>query len=231
MKNIFSRFFSIIIILFAAKDAFSQRKGIFTPVDIHLQQFIDKSERYSQYEGKQIRKIHIVVLEPFGTTVDDTTIFHPHLPGKVGNFIHTTTKEFIVHNLLLIQEGDSFDALLARETERIIRQSAFVKDTRTLIEEVDENFVEVTFVVGDLWSINANVHSLRGPTSVTIYEHNFFGLAHAIDNTITYDFERGGRLGVFGSYSIPFVQNTFASFTAFYSTSGISSFRGISLQR
>jgi hypothetical protein len=230
MKNLYFGFFIFMMILLG-KEAFSQRRSLFTPVDVHLQEVIDKSERYIQYESKYIRRINVKVLEPFGTTVDDTTDYHAHWPGKIGNFIHIKTRESIVYNLILLEEGKAFDALLARETERLIRQSGFVKDTRTLISVVEDDYVDVTFVVGDLWSINANLYSLTGPTSFKVYDRNFLGLSHTLENTFTYDFEKGGKLAIYGSYKMPFIENTFVSLTAFYSTSDINSLRGIKLNR
>jgi hypothetical protein len=213
------------------KDAISQRNGIFTPVDVEIQRFIDKSERYIEFEGRTIRNIHITILEPFGTVVEDTTVNQVNWPGRVGNFLHIQTRESIIRNLLLMREGQEFDALVARETTRLIRQSGFVKDSRIVVEEVGDDLVDLTFVVGDLWTINADLLSLREPTAFRVYENNFLGLAHRIDNTFSYNFETGRDFNMFGSYTIPYIQNTYASLTAFYNTAALTNLRGLVLQR
>jgi hypothetical protein len=221
----------IILVIIYGEDAFSQRGGIFSPVFIDYNNSVDKSERYLQYEGKIIKTLHIKTLEPFGTSVDDTTDYHPHLLGRIGNTLHITTRESVIRNIILLKEGQPFNALNARESERIIRQTGFVRDARLRVVETEDGMVEVHIVSGDFWSIVPNIYSLRNPYEAGLTEGNFLGISHRLDANLIYDAERN-HFASYGSYTIPFIRNTFGSLSAFYSAGrdgeGVS---GISLQR
>jgi hypothetical protein len=224
------RFFFLIILLFG-KDAFSQKGGIFSPVFIEFTNSVDKSERYLQFQGKIIKKLHVYAVEPFGTSVDDTTFYEPHLLGRIGNFFHIKTRESTLRNIILLKEGQAFDALEARESERILRQTAFVRDARLIVAKTEDDMVEVFIVSGDFWSIMPHVYSFENPYEAGISEDNFLGLAHRINNTFIYDSERRS-ISSYGSYTIPFIRNTFTSVSAYYSTNpqgeGIT---GVSIHR
>ena len=138
-----------IIICSINSPSFAQKSTILEPEMIKKGHF-DKSARYAQYQGRRIREINIIVLKPFGRKVTDTTFAGTNLIVRAGNKLHANTHNFVIENIILIHEGELFDPLATRESERLIRQAAFVKDTRTIITEIGNNQVDVTFVVADL---------------------------------------------------------------------------------
>ncbi|MDQ3192802.1 MAG: hypothetical protein M3Q58_14500 [Bacteroidota bacterium] len=219
-----------LIILIIYKNASAQSGSIFQPIDIGMSTY-NKTERYKQFEGREIRKINIVTLDPIGSTVEDTTINYIPWYGKTLNKLHTTTRKSVIENLLLIKEGEIFDALATRETERLIRDAAFVKDTRIIISEIDDHMVDITIIVSDLFSTNISIISFEEPITIRLHETNFLGLAHDIDNTFSYDFKKKTDFSINGSYTIPYIHNTYASITALYEKSPTRQTKGLIINR
>jgi hypothetical protein len=213
------RFCLFIFLGLIVENASAQFRGIFAPAEVDIASNIDKTERFSQYDGLIIRKLNILVLEPFGRTIVDTTIRADDFLSNLGNALHSNTKEFVVRNIILIKEGQIFDALKLRESERLIRQTGFVRDARSEVEKVNENGVEISLIIGDLWSIRADLQQIREPTILRIVDQNFLGYAHRIDNTFSYDHLSPGNFNIFGNYTIPYIHDTWLSATAFYTTS------------
>ena len=96
------------------------------------------------FEGKIIRHINIVTIDPFGYSINDTAVIPKKLLFKIGNNLHVKTHPFTIKNILLFRENDSFDLLLVKESERLIRslnyvyevvfQISFVENKNDLVE-------------------------------------------------------------------------------------------------
>src|SRR5687768_13302717 len=85
-------------------------------------------QTYKQYEGKIIRSVSILTLEPFGTSLRDTGI-HPHsFIQKAGNTLHIKTRKIAIRQLLLFNKNELFDSLKVKETERLIRSQRYIRD-------------------------------------------------------------------------------------------------------
>ena len=87
-----------------------------------------KQKPYSAFEGKIIRKIHIETLDPFGYSIADTIFRTPSFLTKAGNGLHVKSQHITIRNLLLFRQNQVFDSLLVKESERLVRSSAFVQD-------------------------------------------------------------------------------------------------------
>ena len=81
---------------------------------------------YKKFEGKIIRNINIVTLDPFGYSEVDTTKKPKNWFEKKGNGIHIKTKKFAIQNLLLIRKNKPLDSLLVKESVRLIRAQSYV---------------------------------------------------------------------------------------------------------
>jgi hypothetical protein len=179
-----------------------------------------KSDYYIRYQGRIIREIYVKTLDPFGATVYDSegepvTIFE-----KWGNELHIKTKSFAVKNQLLFSKGDPLDPLLLRESERILRQSSHVRDARVIVKPLKNNLdtVDVLVILQDVWSITGSANASTTAASVTLSENNFLGIAHQISNTYTYQLDEEGIFN--GSYSVPYIKNTFVRGSANYNIQG-----------
>jgi len=80
------------------------------------------------YRNRIIRDIQVITLEPFGYTVYDTTRHQHNFVQKAGNILHQRSTHLTIKNQLLIKKNTPLDPLKVKESERIIRQSIYVKD-------------------------------------------------------------------------------------------------------
>ncbi|HET6245660.1 MAG: hypothetical protein H0V01_00420 [Bacteroidetes bacterium] len=225
-------FLCFIILAYTLENTSAQNRRILQSVDISTDAIIDKTERYTQYQGTEIRKINIVVLEPFGKpsqidTLENYTVFI----GKTINTLHIKTRKKVIENLMLLKEGESFDALAVRETERLIRSGVYNKDSRVIVSETGSNQVDVTFIIYDKWTINIEAIPSKEPLEFRFYENNFLGLAHQLDHTFSYDLQKNTYTPLSASYTIPYIHNTFTSITAHYGETPLSKAKALIINR
>ena len=67
-----------------------------------------KKPNYIQYEGKIIRNIEIITLDPFGFSDIDSTRVPSNFMDRTGNSLHAKTKNIAIRNLLLIKKNKPF---------------------------------------------------------------------------------------------------------------------------
>ena len=102
-------------------------------------------------EGKIIRKINIVTLDPFGQSVTDTTRMPKNWGERAGNSLHLKSKNLAIRNLLLFKRDEPYNGYEIKETERIIRSQKYisrVKITEELVSTSSDS-VDVTIRVLD----------------------------------------------------------------------------------
>jgi len=84
---------------------------------------------------------------------------------RLGNTLHTTTREKVIRTQLLFKEGDTFSPRIINESERILRANRYLKDASILVEQSD-NFVDITVSTTDTWSTKPKLgFSLGGGSS------------------------------------------------------------------
>lgn len=172
-----------------------------------------RRERYFKlYEGKKIRNIEIIKLDVFGPGLNDSISKATNWIQKAGNKTHVKTRDFIIKNNLLVSKGDTIDATLLVDNERLFRELDYIKDAIIQIAEVkgQENFVDVLIIIKDvysagfyvdLWNINSG--------SVEIYENNLAGIGHKIQGRWLIDTDKSPTTGYQFSYKINNLGNTF----------------------
>jgi hypothetical protein len=141
---------------------------------------VEKTETpFIQYHGKIIGDIRIMTMDPFGTSVYDTTANATTGAGKTLNGVHMKTRNYIIRRNLLFKKGDSFDAALVGDNERLLRDLDFIDNARILVTETGENCdsVNILVVAKDVFSIAFDV-PLITPSRVgfRLYDGNFLGL-------------------------------------------------------
>lgn len=131
----------------------------FKPVESGLTK-IKKSKRkiqkpYSTFEGKIIRNINIKTLDPFGNSIGDTITSSLNFFTRAGNSLHRQSNASTIRNLLLIRKNQVFDALLATESERLVRSMSYVTDVSFYVETVpgSPDSVDITIRELDKWSL------------------------------------------------------------------------------
>lgn len=178
-----------------------------------------KQKKHKNIDGKIIRNIKIVTLDPFGYSDTDTTAQPSNWSLRTGNRLHLKTKEFAIKNLLLFKKNSPYNSFSIKESERIIRSQRFVNRV-TISEELISNSsdsVDVYIRVLDSWSTVPKFEVSNSRFSVGLNENNFFGSGQQFDYRFTNRFTDGKNANNL-AYTIPNIKNTFIKTKLKYQT-------------
>lgn len=191
-----------------------------------------KTDPNLKFEGRIIRKIEIIVYDPFGYSVNDTTRKEINPFQKVGNKYHIATRHRIIRNLLLFQKYDKVELLVINESERIIRDANYINDSRIYITAVrgSKDSVDIVVVANDKWTLDAPVSGGTSGGHIRFRERNILGSGQQYSQYIGYDFGTGAY-DYRGDYVIGNIKNTFISSSLFYTTDKNITSTGFSLNR
>jgi len=185
------------------------------------------------YQGKIIRNVHVLNMDPFGTNINDTTKNGKNFFQRSGNVLHIESKDAAIRNYLLFAAGDTIDPLELEESERLLRSTTFIRDVRIVIAKVpgSKDSVDVHVITQDYWSLKFNLDDSHGQTTYRITEQNLLGFGHEFDNSITNNKIESTPLVLDGSYLIPTISNTYISPALYYGTGSDNNVRGIKINR
>jgi hypothetical protein len=142
-----------------------------------LSQSQQSDSPYKLYAGKEIRRVIIKRLDPFGTSILDTNQYSPNILERLANRLHILTQSRLIRQNILQKEGDKTNPSLLADSERLLRKLPFLQDARIFLSPSDDGTVDLVVVTKDLYSITAQ-GSLNGITSAEggIADNNFLGL-------------------------------------------------------
>jgi hypothetical protein len=172
---------------------------------------------YSTFEGKTIRNINIVTLDPFGNSIGDSIKSQSTFLSKTGNKIHVQTHNITIRNLLLIRRNQQFDSLLVKESERLVRSMNYIHDVSFFVKSVSANSDSVDVFIRELdkWSIIPGGSLSGSHLNLNLRENNFAGLGHEFQNGYTWNHEKGAY-SFNTNYYIPNIRNTYINSTLHY---------------
>ncbi|MBF4505065.1 hypothetical protein IRZ83_00200 [Flavobacterium sp. JLP] len=164
----------------------------------------------ANYNGKIIRKINIITLDPFGHSLMDTTQTPKNWGERTGNRLHLKTKRIAITNLLLFKKNSSYDSYKVQESERLIRSQKYVTAVRITNEVVGaaSDSVDVTIRVLDSWSTIPRFSISSNQVSVGFKEKDFFGSGQQLEYRFTNRFD-DGQNGNDVTYTVPNIKNTY----------------------
>jgi len=189
-----------------------------------------RADHFERYGGRIIRNIIIVTLDPFGYHVRDTTAKPVSFVQKGGNLLHNKSSPFTLKNQLLVKKGEPLDPLELKESERLMRQAQYVRDVIVTVIPVGKDSVDIYFREQDLWSIGVGVEVLSTSQTVLFKDKNFAGLSHEVVTSWFHDNETNKSI-VQGSYTIPYLRNTFMTATGYFNNDKEDFLNGISINR
>lgn len=121
----------------------------------------------------------------------------PKITGKPAflyhwaNRLHIVTHEGVIRRALLFKEGEVFDAELLAESERKLRQLAFLGEANISVKNEEADSVDISVVTQDQWSTLLSwILSSGGGRTVfggAIEEFNLLGLGKQIYNEIKHE--------------------------------------------
>lgn len=167
-------------------------------------------QNYQAFEGKIIRKINIITLDPFGYSEIDSTKKPRNWVEKNGNSIHGKTKKLAIQNILLIRENKPLDSLLVKESVRLIRAQSYISRVAitTKLTAKNGDSVDVSIRVLDTWSLLPKASVSDSKLSFQLNERNFFGSGHTLNSRYQKRYE--DRKSAYKlEYIVPNIKNTF----------------------
>lgn len=188
---------------------------------------------YSSFEGKIIRNINIITLDPFGYSVEDTSVVRHNMLYNAGNNLHMKTRRITIVNLMLSHKNKPFNSLLIKESERLIRDQKYVHEVSFYVASAGNKSDSVDIYIRelDVWSIIPKGSISTSASSVDLTDNNFLGLGHAFQAAYSRDFTSSiGTLNT--NYYIPNIRNSHVNSTLQYDVDGYRNFRrGVSVDR
>ncbi|MBW6459188.1 MAG: hypothetical protein K0B08_01330 [Bacteroidales bacterium] len=165
---------------------------------------------YSTFEGKVIRKIIIVTLDPFGNSIADTIAGSKNFLIRAGNRVHVQSHVFTIRNLLLFRKNQLFDSLLVRESERLVRSQKYVRDVSFYVRATsqDSDSVDIFIRELDTWSIIPTGGASASRLSLGLTDRNFVGMGHEAQAGYTWNHSTGGEAYNL-NYTIPNIYKTY----------------------
>lgn len=180
---------------------------------------------YSVFEGKIIRQINVVTLDPFGYSVKDTTETMQNFLFDVGNKLHIKSQNITIRNLLIIHRNQKFDSLQVKESERLVRSMGYVSNVSFTIVNVpnSKDSVDINIRELDNWSLVPKAIISTSRNTVNMDDKNFMGFGHEFQNIFTRNFSSG--INAFQtSYTIPNIRNTYINSMLLYKVDGYHNF-------
>lgn len=190
-----------------------------------------KSESgFRKYQGKTIRKI-IVNHIGFERNINDTTKYRViNTVTRVGNSLHTDTKERVIRNNLFFKANSPLDPYKLADNERYLRDLPFILDARIVIKPVRGNrdIVDVIIYTRDVFSLGGSL-SLKSKTGVEyrIYDANLSGWGQRVEYRSVVDIERDPRFGHQFLYSKNSIKGSLINATISYTQLNTGVSRGL----
>jgi len=183
---------------------------IFEPINSKKKKQAVKPQKKLIVEGKIIRSINIITLDPFGYSDVDTTKNPRNWGERTGNRLHLKSKKIAIKNLLLFKKNTPYNAFLIKESERIIRMQKFVNRVTISVETLtsQSDSVDVSIRVLDSWSTIPKIAISGTKMSLGVNERNFFGIGHQLDYIYTHRSSDGKSANNL-AYTVPNIRNTF----------------------
>jgi len=175
---------------------------------------------YAKYSGKIIRSVQIEVFDVLGYSIYQPQKQPKAWYEKMGNAMHHTTRQWVLAQQLLFQEGDRLQPLKLSESERLVRSIGQIYDARVLVRPIpgSGDSVDIVVLAQDVWSLNGgaayNVANNSG--AVQLRESNFLGLAHRLEQEIAYNPDSLLPFSTVTNYIVPTIGRTYINALAYY---------------
>lgn len=173
----------------------------------------DRNHRTGQ--GKVIRNIDILTMDPFGYNIRDTSIHPKTMLFNSGNYLHSKTKASVIKNLLLFSENELYDSTLVKESERLIRSQVYIRDVYLETVRAKRDSVDIHIRVLDVWSLLPTVRISSSETGFGMRDLNFAGSGTNLHFTTRWKNGDAGNV-TYISYLMPNIRNTYTSLNIQY---------------
>jgi hypothetical protein len=198
-----------------------------------VQSGVKSTSYFSQFEGKRIIDVRFFRLNPFGTSMTDTTLVPQKWIDRTGNRLHMNTTKSKLRMQLLFKTGDLVNPILMAENEKLMRDLNYLEDVSIILEPVDNNTEEVKVVVitKDKFEYAVNMNLSPNNSDVEIINENIFGLGHRLNLGMAQQNAYLPQMGLYFSYHINNILGRFINSTFGYSDTYLKKGWNISAER
>ncbi len=174
---------------------------------------------YADYEGKIIREIKVLTLDPFDYSLEGESEESINFVLQAGNVLHIKSRENTIRNFLLFEENQPFDSLAVKESERLIRSLSYTREVSIVIQPISDDSDSVDLLVYELdrWSIMPRFSTSKLKTELGLRETNLVGLGHEF-NAVYNRYRADGDDNFTASYFIPNIHDTYINSTLIFGT-------------
>jgi hypothetical protein len=176
---------------------------------------------YISFQGKIIRNINIVTLDPFGNSITDTTTVHPNKLTRFANGLHIKSQSLAIRSLLLIKENEPFNSFFVKESERLVRNQRFVHDVSFYVVSTGQKSDSVDIYIRemDIWSIYPMISISTSHMDLALTDKNFLGTGHEFRSGFSRNFTNG--INAFNTeYYIPNIKTSYINTRIHYEIDG-----------
>lgn len=138
---------------------------------------VRSEEAFMPYRGKIIRKILIRHID-FQKTVYDTTRNIRTTITRIGNKLHSTTKEWVIRDNLFVRENKPVNPYKLADNERHLRDLDFLLDAKFYIIPLSgsPDSVDMVVLTRDVFSLGGSINpSGTSRTRLRLYDANLGG--------------------------------------------------------
>lgn len=161
-------------------------------------------ERFLPFAGLVIREVHLLAREAFGTieaaggaelaVVSPDSLASRASPfERMLNSLATPTRDAVLENFLLLRRGDRVVPAVLADSERMLRQQAYVRDALIVVLPLPDHPGEVDLVVlvRDRWpwGVQGSVKSADAQQA-TLFHRNVGGLGLNLETELMHDRDR-----------------------------------------
>lgn len=174
---------------------------------------------FEHAQGKIVRNIEIVTLDPLGYSVSDTARKPEKWIERASNSVHIKSSRLAIRNYLLFRKNKPLDSVAVFESERLLRDQRFVRRVRIEAQEVGtaSDSIDIKIRVLDSWSTLLIPSLSSDGYKGQLRERNFLGLGHSFINKVMVRTD-DGKMVYSGNYTVPNIYNTYISSNLRFST-------------
>jgi hypothetical protein len=184
----------------------------------------ERSDLFKVAQGKIIRKIRIVTLDPFGYSIYDTSASPKILPVRAANWVHGKTNSSVIHNLLLLRENQVYDSLKIKESERLVRSRKYIRDVMFTVMPASADSVDINIRAVDVWSLIPSIRRTSSQFFFGVTDLNFAGFGNSLTANTWWKKPDNDNI-TYLRYQIPNFRNTYININIQYLFSLNSSLR------
>ena len=190
--------------------------------------------RYTAHIGKTIEVVIVHQVERFDPYWDADQGSGQQFLNTVTKPFHSYTKDRLIREYLLFEQGQALDPFLLADSERMLRELDFINDVRIILVPLtgDTESVAVVVETRDKWpfGITGNIKDVDR-YDVNLYFSNLGGYGVRLDNKVIYRGDMEPNLGYQGRLFKRNVRGTFFDLRLHYEDSWQQLSRQAEIQR